>query len=79
MARKSGGSPGKAGSFRATSNSLGASFNDRDEGGMSQYIANFDECSPRSKEAKVVEYISGELKAKNLDPARIYAMADSNT
>jgi len=45
---------------------------------MSQYIANFDECSPRSKEAKVVEYISGELKAKNLDPARIYAMADSN-
>ena len=42
-ARKTGGRPGTAGSFRATGSSFGASFNDRDESGMSQYIANFNE------------------------------------
>ena len=42
-ARKTGGRPGTAGSFRATGTSFGASFNDRDESGMSQYISNFNE------------------------------------
>lgn len=75
MAKKSGGRPGTAGSFRATNNSFGNSFNDRDEGGMSQYIANFNDSSPRSKSMKVREYIVGELKSKNMDPSRIFAMA----
>ncbi len=34
QAKKAGGRPGTAGSFRGTANSFGASFNDRDESGM---------------------------------------------
>jgi len=48
LAKKAGARPGTAGSFRGTTNSLGASLNDRDEGGMSQYISNFNDQSPRS-------------------------------
>ena len=48
----------------------------QDKEGMNQYINNFNESSPRTQSEKLTDYIANELHQKNINPARIYSMAD---
>ena len=51
-------------------------FNDRDEG-MNSYIPGYNTSSPRSQSEMLTEYLVNEFGQKNIQPVRIFSMADS--
>jgi hypothetical protein len=50
-------------------------LNDRDEG-MNAYIPRFNESSPRSQTDMLTDYLVAEFSQKNIQPVRIFSMAD---
>ena len=50
-------------------------LNDRDEG-MNAYIPRFNESSPRSQTDMLTDYLVAEFTQKNIQPVRIFSMAD---
>ena len=69
--RLAGGKGGAAGSLRGT-----MGFNDRDEG-MNSYIPGYNASSPRSQGEMLTDYLVSEFQQKNIQPVRIFSMADS--
>ena len=51
-------------------------FNDRDEG-MNAYIPGFNQSSPRSQGDMLTDYLVNEFTQKNIQPIRIFSMADN--
>ena len=45
---------------------------------MNAFIPGYNESSPRSQGEKLTDYLSNELRQKNFNPIRIFAMADKN-
>lgn len=65
------GKTGTAGSLRGTMD-----LNDRDEG-MNAYIPRFNESSPRTQTDLLTDYMIQQFSEKNIQPMRIFSMADN--
>ena len=55
--------------------SVNGGFNDRTDG-MDEFIPGFSQTSPRTQGEKLTSFLANQLGQKNLQPARIFAMAD---
>ena len=55
-------------------------INDREyaEDVLDKYIDGYSTYSPRSKQEKVTEYLSGHFNSRGFDPVRLHSMADKN-
>lgn len=70
--RLAGGRPGTAGNLRANLSVSGI-----DTEGLNAFMPGYNEASPRSQRDKISDYLSAQLHAKNIVPARVYSMADT--
>lgn len=68
--RLEGGRPGTAGTLRSIR------INDEREG-MNAFVPGFNESSPRTQGEKLTDYLANELRMKNIQPVRIFSMADT--
>lgn len=64
------GRSGAAGDLRGTVSGFD------DQTGMNAYIPRYNESSPRTQEELLTDFLVNEFSSKNIQPARIFSMAD---